>query len=88
MDVTSDAIRTAALCRCCGDSAETRALVSHFDAKVTRLEDKWGSGSRGRLEIHVVLLVWTHAALFMSSESMFALRTPDSAQIITASGPK
>lgn len=88
MDVTSDAIRTVALCHCCGDSAETRALISHFDAKVTRLEDKWGSRSRGRLKIHVVLLVWTYAAKSMYSESMFALRTPDSAQIITASGPK
>lgn len=87
MDVTSDAIRTAALCRCCGDSAETRALVIHFDAKVTRLEDKWGSRSRG-MKIHVVLLVWTYAATFMDSESMFALRTPNSAHIITASGPK
>lgn len=66
MDVTSDAIRTVALCRsCCGDSAETWALISHFDEKVTRLEDKWGSRSKGRLKIHVVLLEWTHAAKFM-----------------------
>lgn len=48
-----------------------------FRCKGNRLDDKWGSRSKGWMEIHVVVLVWTYTAKFMHSESVIALRTRD-----------
>lgn len=75
----ADAVRNITLCRCCGESVDTQALISHLDVKVTRLDDKWGSRLTGWLKIHAVMLVRTYTAKFMYrySEGVFAFRTPN-----------